>query len=259
MRLKNKTAVITGAGSGMGKAAAVLFAKEGASVVVAEIEEESGRETVSLIKEKGGAGLFVKTDVSIVDDVRRMIASARDAFGQLHIMYNNAAIFQPGINPKDQNTDGRVTDISEEVFDRFYNINLRSTFLCCKYSIPAIISSGGGSIINVASTCAVMGFTGVDAYTASKGGVLSLTRSMAVEYAPHNVRINCIIPGFIATPMVATQMKDPVAAKKFLDKSPTGKFGKPEDIAHLALYLASDESSFAIGGIFTLDGGMTIV
>ncbi len=258
MRLKNKIAIITGAGSGIGREAAFLFSKEGASVVVAEKDSLKGKETVERIKGNGGEGFFFKTDVSNSIDVKRMIKTTIDKYHKIDVLYNNAAIFSPSTEAKIKGTDGRVTDIPEDIFDYYYYVNLKGAFLCCKYTIPEMINSGGGSIINVASTAVIIGYPGIDAYTASKGGVLSLTRSMAVEYAQFNVRINCIIPGIIETPMTLTQIDNQEIKKRFINMIPLKRFGKPGDIAYLALYLASDESTYAIGSTFVLDGGITI-
>jgi len=250
MRLQGKVAIITGAASGIGQAAAILFAKEEAKVVVVDRNVQEGQECVQTILRKGGEATFIQADISITVDVQNMIKTTISKYGKLHILYNNAAIFLPGI-------DGPVTEIDEGTWDRIHNVNLRGVFLCCKHGIPEIIKSGGGSVINVSSGDALIG-VGYDAYTASKGGIISLTRSMAVEYAPHKVRVNCIIPGTIKTPINLEERKDPALAKKYAQMSSLKRLGEPEEVAYMALFLASDESSYAVGGTFVVDGGMTV-
>ena len=196
MRLANKVAIITGAAGGMGQAAAELFASEGASVIITDIAEQAGEETAQHIRAEGGNATFVRADVSNEADVKRMVEQALASYGHLDILYNNA-----GIMPT---SDGSVTDISEATWDRILDINLKSAFLCSKYTIPQMIKQGtGGSIINIASFVAFMGCTvPQDAYTTSKGGLLSLTKSFAVQYGPHGIRCNAICPGPIETPLL---------------------------------------------------------
>ena len=253
MRLRDKVAVITGAGGGVGQAAAFLFAREGASGVVTDKNEEKGRKTVKRITQEGGKTIFIKADVSKTDDVKEIFKITRKEYGTLHILYNNAAIFLRGI-------DGAVTEITEETWERILNVNLRGTFLCCKYGIPEIIRSGGGTVINTSSSAGVIGVPNCDAYTATKGALISLTRSMAVEYAPKKVRVNCIVPCAVDTSMLdESSREDPnFDEKKFLSTTLIRRYGKPEEIANMALFLASDESSYAVGGIFVVDGGVTI-
>src|SRR5437016_5218976 len=197
MRLANKVAIITGAASGMGKVAAELFAQEGASVVVADIMLKEGEEMVSNIREAGGKAIFVKTNVANEEEVKQMVATAIDTFGQVDILYNNA-----GIMPTE---DGSVTDITEATWDKIMDINVKSAFLCCKYTIPHMVRQGSGSIINVASFVAFLGCTvPQDAYTVSKGGMLSLTKSLAVQYGRHKIRCNAICPGPIETSLLRT-------------------------------------------------------
>ena len=253
MRLKGKVAVITGAGGGIGQASAFLFAREGARVVVVDNNTEKGKDTLSKIIKNGGKAIFVKGDISRATEVKEIFKIAIEKYSALHILYNNAAVFLA-------RTDGPVTEISEETWDRILDVNLKGTFLCCKYGIPEIIKSGGGSVINTSSSAGIIGVPGCDAYTATKGGIISLTRSMAVEYAPKKVRVNCIVPCAVDTSMLdESDRKNPnFDEKKFLSSTPARRFGRPEEIANMALFLASDESSYAIGGIFVADGGVTI-
>ncbi|MHB1348101.1 MAG: SDR family NAD(P)-dependent oxidoreductase [Candidatus Humimicrobiaceae bacterium] len=252
MRLKDKISLITGAGRGIGRASAMLFAKEGASIVIADIDEEGGQKTRSDIIKGGGKAIFIKTDLSKNEDVKNLIKKTIDEFGKLHILYNNAGVFW-------KKKDGCITDIDEDIWDKILDINLKSTYLCCKYAIPEIIKSGGGSVINTASSAGVIGVPGCDAYTATKGAIVSMTRSMAAEYGLFNVRVNCIVPTHIYTPMFEESTKNVAGfdENKFLETFPLGKYGKPEDIANAALFLASDESSFTTGSMVTVDGGAT--
>lgn len=253
MRLQDKVALITGAGRGIGRAAAELFAREGASVVIAEINEEFGRSAEQSIRAQGGRAVFVQTDVSRSADVQSLCSAVEDTFGGLHVLYNNASIFLG-------EADNPATELSEETWDQVISVNLKSVFLCCKYGIPLIIASGGGSVINTSSSAGVMGIPGCDAYTATKGATISLTRSMAVEYGPRDVRVNCIAPAGVETEMVRESNLDnpDFDADYFFSRAPLGRFGRPEEIAELALFLASDESSYLNGAIVRADGGITI-
>jgi NAD(P)-dependent dehydrogenase (short-subunit alcohol dehydrogenase family) len=250
MRLANKVAIITGAGSGMGRAASLLFAREGAKVTVADIDARAGEEVVAEIHKAGGEALFVPVNVAEEEQVQGMVAATVERFGAVHVLYNNA-----GIMPGD---DGSVTDISEQTWDKVLDVNLKSTFFCCKYAIPEMVKAGGGSIINIASFVAILGCTvPQDAYTASKGGMLSLTKSLAVQYAKRGVRVNAICPGPIETPLLRTLWTSEEERNKRLNRIPLGRFGAPEDIVYLALYLASDEASWTTGAVMVVDGGVT--
>ena len=252
MRLNGKVSIITGASSGIGKASALLFSKEGSSIVIADINKESGQRVKSDIVGTGGKAVFIEADVSKKEDVQNLVNRTIDEFGKLHILYNNAGVFW-------KKKDGCITDIEEDVWNKIIDINLKSTYFCCKYGIPEIIKSGGGSIINTASSAGVIGVPGCDAYTASKGAIVSITRSMAAEYGAFNVRVNCIVPTHIDTPMFeeSTSNAPGFNEDKFLKTFPLGKYGKPEDIANAALFLASDESLFVTGTMCTVDGGAT--
>jgi NAD(P)-dependent dehydrogenase (short-subunit alcohol dehydrogenase family) len=252
MRLDGKVALITGAGSGMGRVAAQMFAVEGARVVVAEFDEEAGEETAHLVKEAGGEATFVQADVSREDDARRMVDAAASAYGRLDVLYNNA-----GVMPE---ADHSVIDTDVDTWDRVMAVNLRGVFLGCKYAIPRMVKQGSGSVINISSFVALLGCSvPQDAYTASKGAVLSLTRSLAVQFGPQGVRSNAICPGPIETPLLMDWLlKDEAAKQRRLARNPTGRFGKPEEIVNLAIYLASDESRWTNGAAMVVDGGISV-
>jgi NAD(P)-dependent dehydrogenase (short-subunit alcohol dehydrogenase family) len=250
MRLADKVAIITGSAGGMGRVAAELFASEGASIVVTDVAVQEGEETVSAIRDAGGNAIFVQTNVAVEEEVRHMVNVAAETFGHVDILYNNA-----GIMPGD---DGSVTDITEVTWDRIMDINLKSAFLCSKYTIPHMMKQGKGSIINVASFVAFMGCTvPQDAYTASKGGMLSLTKSFAVQYGMHGIRCNAICPGPIETPLLRILWTSEEARNLRLDRIPLGRFGEAKDIVYMALYLASDESSWTTGAWLMVDGGIS--
>lgn len=249
-RLDGKIALITGAGKGMGRVAAELFATEGARVVVADLMDEDGETTVERIRAAGGEAVFVHTDVSASDQAEAMIGTAVETFGGLHVLYNNAGIF-----PAD---DGGTTETPEPTWDTVMDVNLKGVWLGCKFAIPAMIDSGGGSIVNVASFVALVGAaTAQIAYTASKGGVLSMTREIAVEYARRGIRANALCPGPIETPMLAELMSDPQRRQRRLVHIPMGRLGRAEELARAALFLASDDSSFMTGASLVVDGGIT--
>jgi NAD(P)-dependent dehydrogenase (short-subunit alcohol dehydrogenase family) len=246
-RLDGKVALITGAASGMGLAAARLFASEGARVVVSDVVEEGGRDAA---EEIGRAAAFVKADVSKAADADAMVRFAAERFGGLHVLYNNAGVFLP--------QDGGAVETPEETWDRTMSINLKGVWLGCKFGIPAMLESGGGSIINVASFVALMGAaTAQIAYTASKGAVLSMTREIAVEYARRGIRANALCPGPIETPLLAELMSDPERRARRLVHIPIGRLGRAEEVVRAALWLASDESSLMTGAALVVDGGIT--
>src|SRR5438270_8799501 len=250
MRLEGKVALITGAAGGMGKVAATLFAEEGAKVVVADVLDEAGEAAVEEIRGAGGEAVFVHADVSSPEDCEAMVRATMDRFGSLGILYNNAGIFTAD--------DGSVTDTAEATWDRVMGINLKGVFLGCKYGIPAMYDSGDGSIVNAASFVALMGAAAPQiAYTASKGGVLAMTREIAVEFARRNIRANALCPGPIETPLLQELLSDPVRRQRRLVHIPMGRLGRAEEIARAALFLASDESSLVTGATFVVDGGIT--
>ena len=253
MRLKDKTCIITGAGGGMGRVAVGMFCAEGANVVAADLDETAGQEAVRLATEMGpGRAIFVKADVSAEDDCRRLTDEALRIFHRLDVLYNNA-----GVMPE---ADHSVVDTPVEVWERVQRINVGSYFLCSKYAVPAMISSGGGSVINIASFVALMGCTvPQDAYTASKGAIISLTRSMAVQFGPKGVRTNAICPGPIETPLMTEWLvAEPAALQLRVNRIPLGRLGKPEEVVHLAVYLASDESTWTNGASIVVDGGISV-
>ena len=253
MRLKDKVAVITGAGRGIGRAAAEAFAREGAKVVLVDINEDLGAGAERDIRDGGGAASFVRADISKSADVQALFEATKKAYGAIHVLYNNASVFL-------RKEDGPVTEIDEETWERVIGVNLRGLYLCCKYGIPLIIESGGGAVINTSSSAGVMGVPGCDAYTATKGATISLTRSMAVAFGPRGVRVNCIAPAGIDTEMVGeSSLDDPdFDAEYFFKRAPLGRLGTPEEVANLAVFLASDESSYITGAILRADGGTTI-
>jgi NAD(P)-dependent dehydrogenase (short-subunit alcohol dehydrogenase family) len=252
MRLQDKVAVITGAGGGMGRTAAQMFATEGAKVVVAEFSEAGGQETVRLVEEAGGLATFVKTDVSKEADAWGMIEHAVATYGRVDVLYNNA-----GVMPE---ADHSVIDTSVEAWDQVMAVNVRGTFLGCKYAIPVMLEQGSGSVINISSFVAILGCSNPqDAYTASKGAVLALTKSLAVQFGPKGVRSNAICPGPVETPLLMDWLvKDEEAKRIRLARNPTGRFGKPEEIVYMAMYLASDESRWTNGASMVIDGGITV-
>ncbi len=252
MRLADKVCVITGGGSGMGRVAASMFAAQGAKVVVAEFDTAAGQETVRLVTDAGGAATFVRADVSKEPDAQEMIRTAVDAYGRVDVLYNNA-----GIMPA---ADHSVIDTDVETWDTVMAVNLRGVFLGCKYAIPEMVSQGSGSIINIASFVALLGCSvPQDAYTASKGAILALTRSLAVQFGPKGVRANAICPGPVETPLLLDWLvKDEEAKRIRLARNPTGRFGKPEEIVNMALYLASDESKWTNGASLVIDGGISV-
>jgi NAD(P)-dependent dehydrogenase (short-subunit alcohol dehydrogenase family) len=252
VRLADKVCIITGAGGGMGRVAAQRFAGEGARVVIAEFSEQAGGETVQLVKDAGGEATFAKVDVSKEDDARAMVDQAIATYGRVDVLYNNA-----GIMPE---ADHSVIDTDVATWDQVMAVNLRGVFLGCKYAIPRMVEQGSGSVINISSFVALLGCSvPQDAYTASKGAVLSLTRSLAVQFGPHGVRTNAICPGPVETPLLMDWLvKDEEAKRIRLARNPTGRFGKPEEIVNMALYLASDESRWTNGASLVVDGGISV-
>jgi NAD(P)-dependent dehydrogenase (short-subunit alcohol dehydrogenase family) len=249
-RLRGKVAFITGSGMGMGREAAVLFAEQGARVIVADIDGKAADETVTLVERVKGEAIAVQGDVALEADVARMIAEGVRRFGALHVLYNNA-----GVLWKDR--DRTVLETDGDAWDRVIAINLKSVFWVTKHGIPHLQSAGGGSVINMGSVSALVGFTRAqDAYTAAKGGLISLTKSLAIQFAKDQVRCNVIHPGIVDTPLQAPYLTDAIR-KEFESGIPLGRIGKPRDIANVALFLASDESSFMTGAELVVDGGFT--
>lgn len=246
-KLDGKVSIITGASSGIGRATALLFAKEGSSVVVADLKDKEGEETVSEIKKIGGNAIFVHTDVSSSEAVKNLVEAAVKEFGRLDVMYNNAGIEGPMA----------MTDkYPDDMFDKVIAINLKGAFNGIKHATAQMMKNGGGSIINTASIAGIVGFAQSCAYCASKGGIIQLTKAAALEYAPKGIRINCIAPGVIHTPMIDRIAETNKEMLEGLSQAhPIGRIGEPEEIAKTALHLASDDSSFTTGSVVVVDGG----
>jgi NAD(P)-dependent dehydrogenase (short-subunit alcohol dehydrogenase family) len=250
MRLDNKVALITGASSGIGRETALLFAEEGAKVVAVDIDDEGGRETVRMIEAQGGAAIYVHANVSQAAHCENMVRIAEETYGKLDVLFNNAGIMH--------SDDGDSVSTSENVWDLTMNVNLKGVFLGCKYGIPALRRAGGGSVINTASFVALLGAaTPQIAYTASKGGVLAMTRELAVIHARENIRVNALCPGPLRTELLMKFLDTEEKRQRRLVHVPMGRFGEAKEMAKAALYLASDESSYVTGTEFMVDGGIT--
>lgn len=250
MKLINKVAIITGGSSGIGKETAILFAAEGAKVVIADVNRQEGESVVNAIESKGGIATFIRTDVSDAIEVKAMVDHAMSEYGALHILFNNAGIMH--------SDDDRAETTSMEVFDLTMSINVKGVFLGCKYGIPAIKKSGGGSIINTASFVAKLGAaTPQLAYTASKGAVLAMTRELAVIHARENIRVNALCPGPLRTDLLMKFLNTEEKKQRRLVHIPMGRFGEAAEMAKSALFLASDDASYITGTDFMVDGGIT--
>ncbi len=247
-RLDNKIALVTGAGSGIGRATALVFAREGAKVVVSDIVVEGGEETVQQIKAAGGEALFVKADVSKAADVEALITQTVETYGRLDCAFNNAGI-EGGVKP--------TIDCTEEEFDRTIAVNLTGVWLCMKYELQQMLSQGGGAIVNTASVAGLIGFPGLPDYVASKHGVLGLTKTAALEYAKSGIRVNAVCPGVIQTPMVERGAQlSPGFDEVAVSMEPVGRFGQPAEIGEAVVWLCSDAASFVTGHPMTVDGGL---
>ena len=253
MRLENKVALITGAASGMGQAAAVEFARAGARVAMSDVNEEGLAESALLVGDVGGVCISITGSVSDSGDVATMVGRTVDAFGALDVLYSNAAIYLPNRG------DAPVVDLDEEVWQRVIDVNLKGVYLCAKYAIPAMIRGGGGSIINVSSLAGTRGSRQSHAYAMAKGGVISLTQSLAVTYGPQGIRANAIAPGAIDTPMVrGAGTLDEAATRAMMGHLPLGRVGLAEEVARVALFLASDDSAYVTGTVQIVDGGFSL-
>jgi len=249
MKLKDKVAVVTGAASsiGMGRAMARAFAGEGADVVICDINDEGLQEGAQEIKQLGRRSLALKTDVSKSSDVSQLIEKTVSTFGKIDILVNNAGVREEPPTP--------IQDMTEEQWDAVQNVNLKGVFLCIKYAVPHMIKQKKGKIINISSIFGQVSFPNYPAYCAAKGGVINLTRELALELAPHKINVNAIGPGVTETALIKTTLEDPEVMKLILPSIPIGRIGKPEDIAAVAVFLASDESEFVNGQTIFADGG----
>jgi NAD(P)-dependent dehydrogenase (short-subunit alcohol dehydrogenase family) len=249
-RLKDKVAFITGSGGGIGRASAILFGSEGSKVVVVDIDQIGGNETVRIINDSGTRAIYIRTDVTNPESVKDAIQKTIDRFEKLDIIYSNAGGSVPD--------DGPITEVSIEVWKKTHSVDLFGTFLCCKFGIPELIKNGGGSVILTGSIAGLTGWKR-SAYSAAKGGIIALTRVMAVDYAKYNIRVNCLCPGLILTERSTNQVKqNPNIAEEMRPLHLLG-FGKPVDVAYAALYLASDESKIVTGAILSVDSGYTAI
>ena len=249
MRLQDKVVIITGGTEGIGLAAAEIFVQEGAKVTLAARNEERGQEVADRLSAPGRRVHFLKTDVANAGNVRTLMEATFEEHGRLDVLYNNAAVFWPA-------EDAQITELDEELWDRVIAINLTGTFLCTKYAVPAMQRSGGGSIISTSSTGGILGL-GNTAYGAAKAGVVSLMKNVATQYGKDGIRANTIVPGVTETPMVEALFADPELRRQWIDATPVGRFGRPADVAMLALFLASDESAYVSGAEYLVDGGFS--
>jgi NAD(P)-dependent dehydrogenase (short-subunit alcohol dehydrogenase family) len=245
-----KVAFVTGAANGIGRAAALAFAREGASVVVVDVSEQGNQETARLVEQAGGRALAVRCDVSRAEDVEAALDKTIQVFGRLDYAFNNAGVEQPVT---------AAADLTEEQWDRIVSVDLRGVFLCMKHEIPLMLEQGGGAIVNTSSGAGVKGFAGQAAYCAAKFGVVGLTKAAALDYAPSGIRINAVCPGIVETPMMDRfSGGTPEGRERVIAQEPVGRMGKPEEIAAAVLWLCSDAAAFVVGHAMVVDGGQTV-
>ncbi len=246
--MENKVVIITGAASGIGRATAQIYAREGARVIIADVNEKGGEETLGMINKQGHQGLFVRTDMTVETDVKTLVDRAMNAHGRLDAAFNNAGI---------EGMQALSADMPVGEFDKIIAVNLKGVYLCMKYQIPAMLKGGGGAIVNTASVAGLVGFPGLGAYVASKHGVIGLTKSAALEYAKQGIRVNCVCPGVIDTPMVGRLGgSNPEMVAALASSEPIGRLGKPSEIGEAAVWLCSDHASFVTGHSMVVDGGL---
>jgi NAD(P)-dependent dehydrogenase (short-subunit alcohol dehydrogenase family) len=252
-KLDGKVAIVTGAGSGIGRSAAILFVEEGAQVAVVDLREEAARAVANEIEGAGGKAIAIAADVSVARDAARMVETAVRELGGLHVLYNNAGV----------GSRGDVVEGTEEDWDRCLDVNAKGVFLCSKFAVPELAAAGGGSIVNQGSVAALVGIRSSAAYCAAKGAIVALSRAMAVDLAPRGIRVNCLCPGTVVTPLMEPMMRErgggdiDQGIELTIQKYPLGRLGATEEIAHVALFLASDDAAFVTGAVYVVDGGMT--
>jgi NAD(P)-dependent dehydrogenase (short-subunit alcohol dehydrogenase family) len=247
-RVEGKVALVTGGASGIGRATALTFAREGAKLIIADMNEEGGQQTVHMITEQGGEAIFVRTDVSQAIEVQALISKAVETYGRLDCVHNNAGIASGGQR-------AFTADYPEERWHQVIAVNLTGVWLCMKYEIAQMLHQGGGTIVNTASAAGLVGLPYASAYVASKHGVVGLTKTAALEYAQQGIRVNCVCPGYIQTPMTAQGMNDPEQMARIIAREPIGRVGQPEEVAEAVVWLCSDAASFVTGHTMTVDGG----
>jgi NAD(P)-dependent dehydrogenase (short-subunit alcohol dehydrogenase family) len=252
MRLKDKVAIVTGAGAGIGEAIARRFAHEGARVAIAELDPATGKTTQDAIRHDGGEAFFTQTDVASEDQIKALVQATLERYKRIDILVNNAGIIV-------RQNEGRAHEVSNEAWDRTMTVNLRGYWLCSKHVIPRMLAQGHGCIVMIASPTGMLGFTRITAYSASKGGVLGLTRAMAADYALDHIRVNAIVPGTIDTPMNAPDFLIPGERERWAAAAPLGRLGTGNDVAGMAAFLACDDADYCTGGFYMVDGGQTAI
>ena len=251
-QFEDRVALVTGGGSGIGRASALLFARRGAKVVIADVDESGGGETVGLIERAGGEAIYVRTDVSSASDVENMVGQTVRHFGRVDFGFNNAADVQAHLD-----AIGPTHEYPEDNWDRVIAVNLKGVWLSMKYEIRQMLEGGGGAIVNTASALGLVGVENLSGYVASKHGVVGLTRTAALEYARRGIRVNAVCPGYVHTPMIQSRLDDPESQARLMAKEPIGRVGRPEEIAEAVIWLCSESASFVTGHAMAVDGGWT--